>query len=170
MVVKIAARLVPMTLAAPMITIEIRDATKPYSMAVTPASSLTNRLRHACIKMISSEGLVKNTASHVAIQLTRSLKFKVHFRQIVMPTRRFPPPRTVEGLENCFVVKDGAGQKLAYVYYEDDHGRRSAAKLLTKDEARRIAVNIASLAGLIEAARCNTHFALKYRHARQEAT
>jgi hypothetical protein len=34
-------------------------------------------------------------------------------------------------------VKDGSGQKVAYVYYEDEPGRRSAAKLLTKDEARR---------------------------------
>jgi hypothetical protein len=29
--------------------------------------------------------------------------------------------------------------------YEDEPGRRSAAKLLSKDEARRIAVNIAKL-------------------------
>jgi hypothetical protein len=36
-------------------------------------------------------------------------------------------------------VIDGDGQKLSYVYYEDEPGRRSAAKLLTKDEARRIA-------------------------------
>jgi len=41
-------------------------------------------------------------------------------------------------------VIDGAGQKLAYVYYENEPGRRSAAKLVTKDEARRIAANIVS--------------------------
>jgi hypothetical protein len=34
---------------------------------------------------------------------------------------------------------------LAYVYYEDEPGRRSAAKLLSKDEARRIAGNIAKV-------------------------
>jgi hypothetical protein len=60
-----------------------------------------------------------------------------------MPSpRRFPPPWTVEELDECFVVIDGAEQKLAYVYFEEEPGRRSAAKLLTKDEARRIAANI----------------------------
>jgi hypothetical protein len=61
--------------------------------------------------------------------------------------RSFPPPWIVEELEACFYVCDSAGQKLAYVYFEDDPGRRAAAKLLAKDEARRIAANIAKLAG-----------------------
>jgi hypothetical protein len=58
--------------------------------------------------------------------------------------RRFPPPWSVEEQAACFVVRDHAGQALAYVYFEDEPGRRSAAKLLTRDEARRIAANIAS--------------------------
>jgi hypothetical protein len=62
-----------------------------------------------------------------------------------MPPRRFPPPWSIEDVDAAFVVKDGSGQKVAYVYYEEEPGRRSAAKLLTKDEARRIAANIAKL-------------------------
>jgi hypothetical protein len=37
------------------------------------------------------------------------------------------------------------GKRVACVYFEEEPGRRSAAKLLTKDEARRIAANIAKL-------------------------
>jgi hypothetical protein len=48
-------------------------------------------------------------------------------------------------LDACFVLKDSAGQKLAYVYYEDEPGRRATANLLTKGEARRIAANIVKL-------------------------
>jgi hypothetical protein len=66
-----------------------------------------------------------------------------------MTTRRFPPPWTVEELDACFVVKDHSGQKLSYVYFEEEPGRRSAAKLLTKDEARRIAANFAKLPELL---------------------
>ena len=43
--------------------------------------------------------------------------------------RRFPPPWSVEELDACFVVRDHNGQALAYVYFEDEPGRRSAAKL-----------------------------------------
>jgi hypothetical protein len=59
------------------------------------------------------------------------------------PARRLPPPWSVEELDACFIVKDSGGHKLAFVYFEDEQGRRSAAKLLTHDEARRVATNIA---------------------------
>jgi hypothetical protein len=42
-------------------------------------------------------------------------------------------------------VHDHGGQQLAYVYFEDEPGRKSTTKLLSKDEARRIAVNVGKL-------------------------
>jgi len=66
--------------------------------------------------------------------------------------RRFPPPWSVEELDACFVVTDNAGQKLAYIYFEDEPGRRTAAKLLSKDESRRIAANMAKLPELLRKA------------------
>jgi hypothetical protein len=40
-------------------------------------------------------------------------------------------------------------QTLAFVYCEDEPGRRTTGKLLTRDEARRIAANIAELPDLL---------------------
>jgi hypothetical protein len=60
-----------------------------------------------------------------------------------MTARRFPAPWTVEDTGAAFVVKDGSGQKLGYFYYEEESGRRTTRKMLTKDEATRIAVNAA---------------------------
>ena len=56
---------------------------------------------------------------------------------------------TAEETEACFIVRDAYGQALAYVYFEDKPGRRTAAKLLTKDEARRMGVNFAQVPGLL---------------------
>jgi len=59
--------------------------------------------------------------------------------------RHFRPPWLVEDLASCFVVKTRGGQELAYIYYEDDPRRRLIVKLLSHDEARRVAAAIAKL-------------------------
>jgi hypothetical protein len=67
-----------------------------------------------------------------------------------MPPRRFPPLWTIEEMNNaCFIVRDKIGQQLGYFYFEEEPGRRTAASLLTKDEARRLAVNFAKLPELL---------------------
>ena len=42
------------------------------------------------------------------------------------------------GQRRLLLVQDNIGQALAYVYSEQDPGRRTAANLLKRDEARRI--------------------------------
>ena len=53
--------------------------------------------------------------------------------------RRFPLRWSLDEEHNhaCFIVRDNDVQALAYFYFGDEPGRRSAAKLLTKDEAGR---------------------------------
>jgi hypothetical protein len=50
---------------------------------------------------------------------------------------RFTPPWIAEETDACFIVRDANGQALAYGYFEEEPGRRSAAHLLTYDEAHR---------------------------------
>ena len=66
-------------------------------------------------------------------------------RPQVRPPRRFPPPWRVEEITESFYIRDDNGQALAYVYFEDEPGRRGVMKRPTKDEARRIAANMAKL-------------------------
>ena len=63
--------------------------------------------------------------------------------------RRFPAPWRVEAIAGGFKVIDANGQSLAYIYSRETRDAADIAKVLTEDEARRIASNIAKLPSLL---------------------
>jgi len=68
-----------------------------------------------------------------------------------MSERRFPPPWTVEQIPGGYKVKDANGHSLAYVYGRESRADADIAKVLTMDEARRIATNITKLPSFLMA-------------------
>jgi hypothetical protein len=66
-----------------------------------------------------------------------------------MPNRRFPPPWRADKMPGGYVVRDANGQALVYLYSRESEAEAMQAKVLTADEARRIAINVAKLPGLL---------------------
>jgi hypothetical protein len=64
--------------------------------------------------------------------------------------RRLPAPWRAEKLPGGYVVCDANGQALAYVYSRATEAEALQAKVLTADEARRVAVNIARVPELLK--------------------
>ena len=64
-------------------------------------------------------------------------------------TRRFPRPWSIRELEQALRIEDATGQAVAYTYFRRDENEARQANVLTHDEARRIAANIAKLPELL---------------------
>jgi hypothetical protein len=83
---------------------------------------------------------IRSIMGHAYISVSApATAYEKHSRSFMVP-----PPG-----DACFIVKDHAGHLLAYVYFEEEPGRRAATRLMTHDEARRIAANIAKLPELL---------------------
>jgi hypothetical protein len=66
-----------------------------------------------------------------------------------MTPRRFPPSWTVIEHAESFWVQDAGGQTVGWFYFRDNPETARQAKVLTRDEARRMAVNFARLPELL---------------------
>jgi len=64
-------------------------------------------------------------------------------------SRGFPPPWRADKIPDEYVVRDANGQAIAYIYSPENEAEARQAKMLTADEARRIAINIARLPELL---------------------
>src|ERR1700712_846855 len=63
------------------------------------------------------------------------------------PRRFFAPWRIVE-FDGAFRIEDAAALPLAYAYYSEDSARRAVSSYMSREEAQRIALNIAALPDL----------------------
>jgi hypothetical protein len=66
--------------------------------------------------------------------------------------RRFPPLWRADKIAGGYVVRDANGEAIAYLYSRENEAEARQAKVLTADEARRIARNIARLPELLRQA------------------
>lgn len=53
------------------------------------------------------------------------------------------PPLRIVRFDQCFCIEDAAGRRFAYIYFEEEPGRRNAARLWTEAEAIEIIRRIA---------------------------
>jgi hypothetical protein len=68
---------------------------------------------------------------------------------VEMTDRRFPPPWSLEEHDECFIVRDADGQALGYFYFDEEQQSPAIDRRLTRDDARRMAVNFAKLPDLV---------------------
>ena len=66
-----------------------------------------------------------------------------------MHSKSAASPWSVEEHDECFIVRDADGQALRYLYFDEEQQSPAIDRRLTRDDARRMAVNSAKLPDLV---------------------
>jgi hypothetical protein len=66
------------------------------------------------------------------------------------PRRRYPPPWRIQENDESYIVMDASGQRLAFIYFEDEPVRQSSMKRISKDDAWQLARAIVRIPGLLQ--------------------
>jgi hypothetical protein len=66
------------------------------------------------------------------------------------PKTAFRRPWKLIEHEESFAVADASGTSLAFIYFEEEPGRRSSMKRLAREDARRLATHVVRLPELLE--------------------
>ena len=51
------------------------------------------------------------------------------------PRRRYPPPWKIEEGAESYIVTDASGQRLAFIYFENEPQRQTIMKRISRDDA-----------------------------------
>jgi hypothetical protein len=64
--------------------------------------------------------------------------------------RRYPPPWKIEEATESYIVTDARGQRLAFIYFEDEPQRQSVMKRISRDDAWQLARAITRIPALLQ--------------------
>lgn len=64
------------------------------------------------------------------------------------PRRRYPPPWKIEEATEFYIVTDATGQRLAYIYFEDEPQRQTSMRRIGKGDAWQLARAITRIPAL----------------------
>ena len=130
---------------------EITASTRPEIATANIVRSILSSLDGAGLMTVrsgQSPGASFPAARRGAI-IVRSQQGRLSRDCLAQQLRQLGKNGSVEETDACFIVRDANGHALDYVYFEEEPGRRAATRLMTRDEAWRIAVNIAKLPDLL---------------------
>jgi len=72
------------------------------------------------------------------------------FSWAMSPRRRYPPPWKIEESAESYVVTDATGQRLAFIYFENEPQRQAIMKRISRDDAWQLARAITRIPALLE--------------------